>query len=228
MAYLGLALFAEGPTDHRFLKPLLRRLCEHLCLNHAKTIVEIGDVLEIHTPARVKNEKRDIRVLEAAKDALYAWHILFVHTDGAGDPDRALTERIEPSIQRIVDEMGSEKRRGVAVVPVRETEAWCLVDGEALRKAIGVSRDDECLGLQEKPADVEKWMDPKQALDDACQKAISPNRRRRRGQKGADFLDQIGEFVSLEKLNNVPAFRKLYQELYDALTFLGYLDKLSV
>jgi hypothetical protein len=225
MAYLGLALFAEGPTDHRFLKPFLRRLCENLCLNYAKTIVEIGDVLEIHTPARVKDEKRETRILEAAKDALYAWHILFVHTDGAGDPDRALSERIEPAIQRIFDEMGGEKRRGVAVVPVRETEAWCLVDGDALRKAIGVIRDDAFLGLPGKPADVEKLIDPKQALDDTCLKAIPQKRRKRRGQKGADFLDQIGEFVSLEKLDDVPAFRKLHQELCDALIFLGYLAR---
>lgn len=223
MAYLGLALFAEGPTDHRFLKPLLRRLCEHLCLNFAKTNVDIGDVLEIHTPVRVKNEKRDIRILHAAKDALHAWHILFVHTDGAGDPDRALAERIEPAIQRIIDEMGVEKRCGVAVVPIRETEAWCLVDGEALRKALGVIREDEFLRLPEKPGDVEKLMDPKQVLDNACRKAISKKRRKRRGQKGADFLDQIGELVSLEKLNDVPAFRKLQQELRDTLTFLGVL-----
>ncbi len=143
MAYLGLALFAEGPTDHRFLRPLLRRMCENVCVNYAKTNVEIGDILDIHTPARVKDEKRDIRVLEAAKDALHAWHILFVHTDGAGNPDRALAERIEPAIRRIIDEMGGDKRRGVAVVPVRETEAWCLVDGAALRKAIGVTHKDE-------------------------------------------------------------------------------------
>lgn len=53
MAYLGLALFAEGPTDHRFLKPLLRRLCENVCLNHAKTILPCARMLKLMK--RIKN-----------------------------------------------------------------------------------------------------------------------------------------------------------------------------
>ena len=31
MHYLGLALYAEGRTDDRFLGPVLRRLCEEVC-----------------------------------------------------------------------------------------------------------------------------------------------------------------------------------------------------
>lgn len=85
MAYLGLALFAEGPTDHRFLKPVLRRLCENMCLQHAKMMVDIGDVLELHSPVRVREESREIRIREAARESRGAWHILFIHADGSGD-----------------------------------------------------------------------------------------------------------------------------------------------
>ena len=35
MHYLGLALYAEGPTDYYFLRPLLPRLCEDICLRMA-------------------------------------------------------------------------------------------------------------------------------------------------------------------------------------------------
>ena len=45
MRYLGLALFAEGATDHAFLRPVLRRLCADLCLEFAEQPVEIGEVL---------------------------------------------------------------------------------------------------------------------------------------------------------------------------------------
>ena len=31
MQYLGLALYAEGKTDYRFLRPLLLRLCLSAC-----------------------------------------------------------------------------------------------------------------------------------------------------------------------------------------------------
>jgi hypothetical protein len=36
MRYLGLAIFAEGPTDYRFLPPVLRRATEDLCLRLAR------------------------------------------------------------------------------------------------------------------------------------------------------------------------------------------------
>ena len=39
MQYLSLALYAEGPTDYRFLSPLLQRLCEDICLRDALDLV---------------------------------------------------------------------------------------------------------------------------------------------------------------------------------------------
>ena len=57
MHYLGLALFAEGSTDHRFLRPLLYRLCDELCLG-SLTAVEVSEVLELHTPAGLKDRPR--------------------------------------------------------------------------------------------------------------------------------------------------------------------------
>jgi len=43
MHYLGLALYAEGRTDYYFLRPLLLRLCEDICLNEANQAVEFGE-----------------------------------------------------------------------------------------------------------------------------------------------------------------------------------------
>ncbi len=41
MHYLGIALYAEGPTDYYFLRPLLQRLCEDICLRESPHSVEV-------------------------------------------------------------------------------------------------------------------------------------------------------------------------------------------
>ncbi len=223
MAYLGLALFAEGPTDHRFLKPVLRRLCENMCLQHAKMMVDIGDVLELHSPARVRDESRETRIREAAREARDAWHILFIHADGSGDYPGARESLVLPACRAIAGEIGEESRQTVAVIPVRETEAWCLVDGDALRRSFGTTKGNAELDVPERGRDVEGILDPKSALDEVCRRAISPRRRRGGRRKAAEFLDQIGEFVSIEQLDQVPAFGRLRQEVQDALVHLGII-----
>lgn len=44
MRHLGLALIAEGPTDERFLSPLLRRATIEACGQVCRGEVETGDV----------------------------------------------------------------------------------------------------------------------------------------------------------------------------------------
>ena len=90
MHYLGLALYAEGPTDYYFLRPLLLRLCEEICLNEANQSVEFGEeVISLNEPARMKDAPREERIIEAAREARGAWRIVFIHTDGAGSAERA-------------------------------------------------------------------------------------------------------------------------------------------
>src|SRR5437660_8192480 len=104
MRYLGLALFAEGVSDHRFLSPILRRTCEEICLQQAVEPVEIGGVHELHSPPDFKEHNRASRIHEAARRAADAFHILFVHADGQGDPSAAREERIEPAARRMAED----------------------------------------------------------------------------------------------------------------------------
>ncbi|MBN2124521.1 MAG: DUF4276 family protein [Deltaproteobacteria bacterium] len=223
MAYIGLALFAEGPTDHRFLRPLLRRACEYLCLRYAVRSVEIGDVAEIHTPKEYRNAERETRIFEAARRSMGSWHLLFIHTDGAGDPQRAKEERVCPASDRIKNELQNNTRQTVGVVPIRETEAWCLADGDALRLAFGTTLSNRELGLPEKAGEVETILDPKNKLDEVYQKARQRRSGLRRRVSGANFLDLIGEYVSVDVLEGVPAFRAFEKNLYDALVGFGYI-----
>lgn len=154
MQYLGLALFAEGPTDYRFLPSVLRRTTEKLCLMEARTTVEIGEVLNLYPPEEYRDADLATQILEAAKAANGAYNILFVHTDGAGNPEVAYNQRIQPAKERIAAELSSYLKRTVGVVPVREMEAWTLVDGDALRDVFGSVLDDEALGIPSRPREV--------------------------------------------------------------------------
>lgn len=222
MRYLGLALYAEGPTDYYFLKPLLRRVCEELCASRSDERLEIGDVLELDDPIDLRDQSREYRIAAAARAARSAWHILFIHADGAGQTDRARNEQVAPAMQRLAAELGSGYS-SVAVIPIRETEAWLLADGNALRQAFGTSLDNNELGIPISPRDVERIADPKQVLDAACTTATQ--RRRSRQKKSSAYFELIGERVSLPELRRVPAFQAMHEELIAALQQLRYIRR---
>ena len=222
MRYLALALFAEGPTDHAFLRPLLRRLCETVCAENGRAPIEVGDVLELHSPTGATEEDRGTRVFLAASEAAAGWHILFVHTDGAGDPEAAWRERVEPACGRIRNGLPVGEHRPVGVVPVRETEAWALANGNALRDVFGTNAEDGELGIPVVPKDVEVVADPKRALE-AAYAAAQGGRKGRRRRKAASLLEVLGERVRLSVLAGVPAFATLRANLQTALAESNYL-----
>lgn len=223
MRYLGLALFAEGPTDYRFLPPILRRATEDLCLRLARSTVEVGEVLGLYTPSNYYDADLATQILEAARQAQGAFNILFVHADGAGDYTTAYDQRVKPATERIALELSRQQERTVGVVPVREMEAWTLVDGDALRGAFGTVLDNTALGIPTKAREVEAILDPKQALEQAYIKVLGGKRRGKR--KAADFFDAIGERVRLERLQEVPAYQRFLDELCTALVELGYINR---
>lgn len=213
MRYLGVALFAEGQTDHYFLAPLLLRLTEDQCRRHGREIVDVGSMVSLHSPGLTR-EDRGQRIANAARRAWPQWNILFVHSDGAGDPGRARAERIDPAAEALRD-LIEEQGCVVGVVPVRETEAWLMSDGEALRSALGVTFPDRELGVPAHPRDVEGIEDPKRAFRRACRLG-----RRSRGPDHSVYLRRLGETVSFHRLARIPAFGDLAGELHRTLQTL--------
>jgi hypothetical protein len=114
-----------------------------------------------------------------------------------------------------------DKDRATRIVPVREIEAWTLVDGEALRGAFGTTLDDQALRIAQRPRDVESILDPKLEIEAVFRKLTSSSQRRRA--RVADFYDRIGERVDLGRLEQVPAFKELEKSLRQALLKLGIL-----
>lgn len=220
MRYQAMALFAEGPTDHRFLSPLLRRCGVELC-RKAVDEVEIGEVIALYPGAGDRDEPRQVQILNAAREAIDGFDILFVHGDGGGDPPVRRAQAVSPGVEAVLRELGPSRRHAVGVVPVREMEAWALVDGEAIRQAFGTTLTDDQLPLPRRAREVEGILDPKKLLADAYETVVG--RRRRRGRGAEVHLARLGELVRLERLRQVPAFQELERDFLDALRFLGYL-----
>lgn len=226
MRYLGLALYAEGKTDYSFLPPLLRRLSESICLASANTIIDIGDVHPLtFNQSQVIHPERDhtTRVIELICKAQGVFNILFYHTDGAGDYDAAFEQRFRPITLAYCERTDSLDERLVAVIPIREMEAWTLVDGDAIRSVFGTTMSNKELQVPEPCHLVESIPDPKRHLEQMYTPIVGSAVRARRA-KVSSFLSSLGESVSLEVLRLLPAFKKMEEDLTQALCQLGYLS----
>lgn len=217
MHYLGLAIYAEGAGDYLFLRPLLQRLCEDICIREAERAVEVSDVIPINHDESVSQAARPTRVVNAAHQHSGAWRLLFVHGDAGSCAIDARANLVQPSLDAL--QLQFPSCAGVAVVPIRETEAWAICDGDALRQVFCTSLSDSSLGLPAAARMVESNADPKQTLDNAFLATEPPPQRRRQGT--GSYLNAIGDAVSLLKLRALPGFRSMESELTDSLRALG-------
>lgn len=199
--WLGLALIAEGRSDDLFLPEVLRRSAQDVC----------GAWVDVSTPLTVRagtgpgTHADLIRALEREDGAFAA--VVF-HQDGKSHPD---------AVRRALAGFGEKLRRSgrreplVSVVPVQETEAWALADGDALRAVLGVTWSDAQMGLPRRTRDLETDPDPKATLRRLFERATSWD---------VDFLAQLGECVSLERLRELPSFQCWENDLAEALQTL--------
>lgn len=205
MRYLSTALLSEGVSDDQVLPNLLGRALTELC--EAEAIeVEVAEVQPLRNRPGPSSIDEAIAMVERNNGA---FSIIFYHRDQGANPERVRKEWLEPLRQRWAD----RKEQLVAVVPVRETEAWLLADGQALRKALGIPWTDAEMGLPPNPRQVEQIADPKKVLNDVT---------RRVSRSVGDHLGRLGDYVDLGRLQQVPAYRRWWDDTRDALTALGY------
>lgn len=213
MIYLAITLHAEGPTDHSFLEPIIRRSlldCAHRL--SPDSLIEVAPFVEL------KRGRRDIEAIVAAvRHALNGIHLLFLHTDGKGQPEQARAQRVEPVIRSLRVDIPMERLGCVGIVPVHETEAWSLTDPACVRHVFGTRRSDAELGLPANPHEVERQPDPKARLAEVCQVASRGRRSRRRRESYRPYLAGLGEMIELERLRRVPSYQRFEQELEAAL-----------
>lgn len=212
MRMLSLGLLGEGPTDRRFLEPLLFRAVERHIRQAGHYRVEIiermHDLSKIVPDGSSSYTDRAVAALSGASQYV---DLAFVHTDGGRQVGAARKERVAPFVR------GCTEVEVVGVLPVYEMEAWAIADGDALRTALGVNLSDVDLGV---PTDPESILDPKATLDNI---ARVPRRNRRKPIGGARHLAILGEHASLDCMDRLESFRTFDQSLQEALSNLGVI-----
>ncbi len=222
-----MALLREGTTDSLFLSDLLRRLVDEICsdMDLLRYPIEVGPVQDLSRGSGMK------RSLESSKElalrAQGSFDLLFVHADGDGDPDAVRKQQIEPIEEHLRQYPSKKEVRTVAVVPVREMEAWTLVDGDALRRVFSCSLSDEQMGLPVPFRKAESLADPK-ACFEKCFEVIMGRRKNSRAKlRDCNHLVLIGQEISFDRLRLLPAFQQLEKDLRTALTRLGILKEIA-
>ncbi|MFG2045892.1 DUF4276 family protein [Micromonospora sp. NPDC048935] len=206
MRYLTSALVSEGVTDDQFLPRLLARALTEICLTEFEDAVEVADV----QPLRDRRGPCSIAdVIGLVEQNPASFSLIFFHHDQGANAERTDAEWLRP----LREVWGERAEQLVTVVPVRETEAWLLADGDALRGALGVRWTDAEMGLPAQPRLVERVADPKSVLNGVMQRV---------SRSTTDHYGQLGELVSLARLQAVPAYQRWWADTRDALIRLGY------
>jgi len=199
VSYLCAGLYAEGRTDYWLLLPLLDRLLPELAAELLPEVPIISPSVGIDAP-RPPPRRREDRIAAAVRE----WHwnpcnLIVVHADGAGDPERAVRESVEPGIL-----LARSERPGLAAaacVPVREIEAWLLADALPYRKLLSRA------GPLSLPGDPEGVLDPKRAFREVLTQSGAA------ALDGAELYAFFGANLDPLALRRLPAFCRFEEQL---------------
>lgn len=224
MSALVTALYAEGPTDKRFLPTVIQRTAADLLAHRGR---QVTDVLLPTTLEPMPRESRAAdNVLIVARQA-HGYHILFIHADAdAPTPERAHAERIAPGIARIAaarDSGESVCHDIIPVIPVQMVEAWLLADADALRAVLGTAANSDALPIPTSATQIEGMANPKERLSEIVRLAYAHRTRRRRRFDVGELFQPLGEQIRLEQLGRLPAYQTFVADLTYALIQLNFL-----
>ena len=196
------ALLGEGTSD-RALMPVLRWVVERA--TPAPFTIEWVPSARLSMGPRLVDKVRGALQVQPCD-------LLFVHRDADNLRPEVRTEEVHSAV-------GAHPH--VAVVPVRTTEAWLLIDEAAIRAAAGRVSGKEPLALPA-VARIEQMSDPKRILRDALVLAHGGTGRRARQFHPDDARHRLAVLVDdWSPLRQLSAFQRLESDTRAALASLG-------
>ena len=209
-------LLAEGTSDRALLQIIRLTLSAHVGPSVLIAEPQRADLYRL--PLRVK-EDRGAWVRSVVEE--YPCDLLFLHRDADSAGRDKRLEEIAGWTAAAKLPAGATVT-SVPIVPVRETEAWLLLDEKAIREA-ALYRDGVAPLNLPGPAKLERMDDPKSALDEALRAAsgLSGSRLRHFGLNKA--RDRIA-VTDLARLRRLPAFVAFEHDLSTACSTRGWSD----
>jgi Domain of unknown function (DUF4276) len=187
-------LVADGSSD-RMLIPILQKLLSELGQDLA-----FSDI--IYSPVRADSLAKRVS-LTVDK---YPCDIVFVHRDAEGQPPDIRYDEIENVRSSLAE------HNLVAVVPIRMTEAWLLVDADAIHAAVG--NRGATVNLDLPSVKKIESCDAKAILDQALSKSVNLNSRRRRKFRPEEYRTRVAELLnSIEPLRKLSSFARFEADL---------------
>lgn len=165
MRSLRYTLLADGPSDRCLLRIIDWLLVSTPRLSSLAVTSQFAD-------PRHQIERRDTlagRIAVAIEQ--YPCDVLFVHRDAEREPLSSRVREVEDALTR------AQVDFGIPVVPVRMTEAWLLLEPDAIRRAADKPNGRVPLELP-RVADLEGRSDPKGLLDELLIAASETTGRR--------------------------------------------------
>jgi hypothetical protein len=205
-------LLTDGPADKALIPILTWLLHQHLpnCAVQASW-ADLGRVPKL---PKTLHEKIQISV------RLYPCNLIFVHRDA---------ERLS-LLDRKVEVDAAVNRAcatavippAIAVVPVRMTETWLLLDAQAIREAAGNPNGSVPLNLPQ-PQDLENVSRPETMLHNLILTATELGAHRRRQFEVNRAVKRISDCVEdFAPLRALPAFSALEQKVIETIRQQGW------
>ncbi len=208
MRRLTYTLVADGPSDQCLLRIINWTLSQSDCISPETDLVS--------SFGRFGCRDLADRVLDGFTQ--FPCDIIFVHRDAEREPREKRLQEIKEAISQC-----QSIRAYVPVIPIRMTEAWLLIDTNAIRRA--ADNPNGCVAIDlPSVKKLESVPDPKRELHSLLEAASEKTGRRLdqfkrdlplRVRRVADYID---DFSPLRRL---PAFQKFEADLSRALEALA-------
>ena len=201
MKVLRYTLRPDGPTERRLLPILDWLLGQHLPdVEIRPQFADLGQLPQ--GPPKGLAEKIRLSL------QLFPCDVLFVHRDAEKQAPKKRAEEIAEAMALI-----EAPPRHIPVVPVRMSEAWLLIDENAIRCAAGNPNGRTELKL---PAvkSIEREPDPKATLEQLLREACELKGRRRENFNVQQAKYQVAaEIDDFSLLRLLPAFQQLERDI---------------
>ena len=203
-------LIAEGSSDDSLVAHL-----EGLCVEAGADEVTgtAPDLRRLRSPVGHTVAAKLKACLELEPQA----NLVLIHRDADSRDPRPRLQEIEGA----VSECGL-RVQWAPVVPAQETEAWLLLDQDAIRRGVGRPSGRCALGLPD-PDSVEDLSNPKKCLEEALVAAAEVTGRRLvkvRGQFSSHRRQLLTRLPVGGRLSGVPSWVRMQAAIEDALNAL--------